>query len=63
VVTLAAWCRERNAPETSTRRIYDRLFPNGARAGLYRLVTAEQSAVLERELRARGHLPAEAVNA
>jgi hypothetical protein len=62
-MTLRAWCRERNASQSTTRRIYDRLFPNGARAGLYRLVTPDQSPVLERELRARGHLPAEAVNA
>jgi hypothetical protein len=54
--TLAEWCREHNAPQSTTRRVFDRLFPSAARAGLYRLVTAEQSAALEQALRESGHL-------
>ena len=54
--TLAEWCRERNAPQCTTRRVYDELFPDGPRAGLYRLVSPEQSNALEQASRDRGHL-------
>ena len=59
VCTLAEWCRERNAPAATARRIFDRLFPQGKRAGLYRLVAPDQSAALEQELRRLGHLRTE----
>jgi hypothetical protein len=54
--TLAEWCRERSASPGTARRVYDRLFPTGPRAGLYRLVTDQQSTTLETELRRLGHL-------
>jgi hypothetical protein len=63
VLTLAEWCRERNAPQGTTRRVYDVLFPTAARAGLYRLMTTERSGALERALRARGVRLAETTHA
>lgn len=52
--TLTDYCRERGISDSTGRKIFDRILPDGLRAGLYRLVRDEDIPVLDKAFAAAG---------